>query len=145
MQATINLPTLADDPTDPCAHNLNSFILLVNLFRPFDDAFVANWNKSRASCPANHLHTLQKQLADILPSFLNYGDSQLADLRTNQQWVKTMTWQLNMVNGNLKTAGDESNVYQQYAGSLAESLSPGASSMQSSTTASFVRPSYSPS
>lgn len=111
LQATVNLPTLADDPTDPHAQVLNSFFLLANLFRPFDDAFIANWNKSRINLPAAHLHTLQKQLADILPSFLNYGDSQLADLRNNQQWIKTMIWQLNMNKAN----GDESLVYQQYA------------------------------
>lgn len=126
LQATINLPSLADDPADPYSHHLNSFILLVNLFRPFDDAFVATWQKSRNNWQTAHLHSLQKQLADILPSFLSYGDSQLADLQANQQWIKSMTWQLNMNNGNINASGDESMVYQQYAANLATSLLAGA-------------------
>lgn len=124
LQATINLPTLADDPTDSHAHHLNSFILLANLCQPFDNAFVAKWNETRSKWPAAHLLNLQKQLADILPSFLNYGDSQLADLQTNQQWIKNMTWQLN--NG----SGEESMLYQQYAANLSTSLFSGASGLQ---------------
>ncbi|CAN8096032.1 unnamed protein product [Discula destructiva] len=129
LQATINLPTPADDPTDPYAHHLNSFVSLVNLFRPFDDAFVATWHKTRNNWPTAHLHSLQKQLADILPSFLNYGDSQLEDLRANHQWIKTLTWHLSMANHNNNASGD---VYQQYAANLTASLLSGASPLQGS-------------
>lgn len=132
LQATINLPTPADDPTDPCAHHLNNFFSLVNLFRPFDDAFVAMWNKTRNNWPSSHLPTLQKQLEGILPSFLNYGDSQLADLRATHQWIETLTWHLRMNNGNVNMNGDESVVYQQYAANLTTSLLSGTSSLQGS-------------
>lgn len=128
LQATISLPTMADDPTDPYAHHLNGFLLLVNLFRPFDDAFVSTWSKTRSNWPATHLQNLQKQLADILPSFLNYGDSQLADLRSNQQWIKTLNWQIN--NGNVTANGDESMMYRQYAASLVSNLLSGTQSLQ---------------
>lgn len=145
LQSTINLPTLTDDPTDPYAHHLNGFILVVNLFRPFDDAFVATWNKTRNNWPAPHIHNLQKQLADILPNFLNYGDSQLADLWANQQWIKTMTGHLSMGNGSMSAGGDESMVYQQYAANLATSLLSGSMSLSNSEVAatSMVRPSFS--
>lgn len=138
LQATINLPTPADDPTDPYAHLLNSFVSLANLFRPFDDACVTAWNKTRDSWPAAHLHGLQKQLADILPSFLNYGDSQLEDLRLNSQWVKTLTWHLSMANGNMG-GNDESMVYQQYAANLTTSLLSETSSLQGADMATLVR------
>lgn len=125
LQATIKLPTVNDDATDVHAHRLDSFLRLVNLFRPFDDAFVSNWSKTRGNLPAPHLQTLQKQLADILPSFLSYGDSQLADIRSNQQWIKTMNWQLTMTSGNVNSNPDESLVYQQYAANLRNSLLSG--------------------
>ncbi|ROW16051.1 hypothetical protein VPNG_02509 [Cytospora leucostoma] len=126
LQASINPPTLADDPTDPLAHHLNSFILLINLFRPFDDAYVASWNKSRNNWPAAHINGLHKQLADILPSFLSYGDSQLHDLRTNQQWLKTMMWQLSVNSGN---RNGEDSMFQQYSANMANNLLSGMSSM----------------
>ena len=120
---------MADDPTDPLAHHLNSFVLRINLFRPFDDAFVASWNKGRDNWPAAHINSLHKQLADILPSFLSYGDSQLHDLRTNQQWLKTMMWQLSVNNGNLNRNGDDSMIFQQYSANMANNLLSGISSM----------------
>lgn len=132
LQATINLPTPADDPTDPCAQHLNSFFSLVNLFRPFDDAFLATWNKTRNEWPSAHLDSLKKQMEGIMPSFLSYGDSQLGDLGANRQWIETLTWHLRMNNGNVNLNGDESLVYQQYAANLKSSLCLGASSLQGS-------------
>lgn len=126
---------MADDPTDPYAHHLNGFMLVVNVFRPFDDALVSTWNKTRNNWPTPHIHNLQKQLADILPSFLNYGDSQLADLWANQQWIKTMTRHLSVGNRNMSASGDESMVYQQYAANLTASLLSGSSSLQGSEVA----------
>ncbi|PSR87108.1 hypothetical protein BD289DRAFT_367533, partial [Coniella lustricola] len=135
LQATIKSPTVNDDPTDVHTHRLDNFLRLVTLFRPFDDAFVSSWTKTHSNLPAPHLQSLQKQLADILPSFLNYGDSQLADIRSNQQWIKTMNWQLTINSGNVNSNADESLVYQQYAANLANSLLPGTSSLQGSEMA----------
>ncbi|KAF6833799.1 C6 zinc finger protein [Colletotrichum musicola] len=90
LQATISPPSSADDPTDPLNHQLNSFIMLVNLFRPFDDAFTAVWNKTRGNL---YVSNLQKQLNEVLPTYL-CQDGQLCDLRTNQQWLKSTVWQL---------------------------------------------------
>ena len=129
LQASINPPTLADDPTDPLAHHLNSFVLLINLFRPFDDAFVASWNKSRSNWPPAHINSLQKQLTDTPPSLLSYGDSQLHDLRTNQQWLKTMMWQLSVNNSNVNNNGEDSMMFQQYSANMANNLLSGISSM----------------
>lgn len=100
LQATINLPTPADDPTDPLAHQLSGFILLVNLFRPFDDAFVTLWSKVRGDCSQPYVSAMQKQLQEVLPSYLNSPESQLAELQVNQQWVKNVQWQVNMANAN---------------------------------------------
>lgn len=105
----------------------------MNLFRPFDDAFTTTWNKIRDNLPAAHLHSLQKQFVDIMPSFLNFGNSQLEDLRANHQWIKTLTWHLSMANGNVNSNGDDSVGYQ-YAANLISSLLSGGSSLQGSNT-----------
>lgn len=109
LQATINPPTLADDPTDPLAHQLNTFIMLVNLYRPFDDAMLTTWTKSRGSLSAQYVTGLQKQLNDLVQTYL-CQDSSFNDLRTNQQWLKNTSWQLTngVVNGN----GDDSISFQ---------------------------------
>lgn len=100
LQATISLPTAADDPTDPLMNQLTGFILLVNMFRPFDDAFVALWNRVRGDCSPSHVSAMQKQLQEVLPSYLTAPESQLAELQMNQQWLKNVQWQLGLANGN---------------------------------------------
>ncbi|KAI2621023.1 fungal-specific transcription factor domain-containing protein [Hypomontagnella submonticulosa] len=96
LQASINLPTMSDDPTDPLAHQLNGYILLVNLFRPFDDVFITLWNKTRGESSPSYLAALQKQFSDMISPYMNIQD---ADQRANQQWLKTITWHLSMQNG----------------------------------------------
>ncbi|KAL1872690.1 hypothetical protein Daus18300_004236 [Diaporthe australafricana] len=125
LQASINPPALADDPTDHMAHQLNSFIHLCNLFRPFDDAFLGMWSKNRSNWPAAYLNNLHKQLAEIIPAFHSYGDSQLHDLRNNQQWLKTMMWQLNSNNSH----GEDQMMLQQYSSNMASNLLANISSM----------------
>ncbi|KAI0471010.1 hypothetical protein GGR56DRAFT_658606 [Xylariaceae sp. FL0804] len=95
LQASISLPTMSDDPTDPLAPQLNNYLLLVNLFRPFDDTFIMLWNKTRGECSASYLGTLQKQFSEIVPAFMHGQDP---NVRTMQQWLKTVTWHLSMQN-----------------------------------------------
>jgi hypothetical protein len=109
LQATINPPTIADDPTDPLAHQLNSFITLVNLFRPFDDALIATWMKSRASISDQYVTGLQKQLNDLVQTYV-MQDSSFNDLSTNQRWLKHTAWQL--TNGVVSGNGDDSISFQ---------------------------------
>ncbi|OIW29457.1 hypothetical protein CONLIGDRAFT_327868 [Coniochaeta ligniaria NRRL 30616] len=100
LQSSINLPTATDDPTDPLAHQLSGFLLLVNLFRPFDDAFVALWNRAMGECSDSYVSNVQKQLQGVLPAYLNSQESQLAELQMNQQWLKNMQWQMSLAGGN---------------------------------------------
>ena len=105
LQATINLPTVSDDPSDPLSHQLSGFVVLANLFKPFDDAFVNTWSKARGNLSAAHVTGLQKQLNDLVQSYL-CQDSSFTDVHTNQQWLKNTVWQL--TNG----ASDESMSFQ---------------------------------
>ncbi|KAL7921294.1 hypothetical protein ACQKWADRAFT_129141 [Trichoderma austrokoningii] len=109
LQATIKLPTLGDDPTDPLSHQLNGFILLLNLFRPFDDAFTNSWNKTRANLSPQHISNLQKQLNDAVQA-LACHDPAWNDLSTNQQWLKNTVWQLSN-GGTVTTEGSMSFQY----------------------------------
>ncbi|KAK8001132.1 hypothetical protein PG991_013354 [Apiospora marii] len=99
LPTTINPPTMNDDPSDPLAHQLNGFIMMVNLFRPFDDAFMLFWNKTRNECSPSYLGALQKQASEMNSPYMNGGDSQIGDMRTNQQWMKTVNWHLSMQSG----------------------------------------------
>ncbi|KAF3809675.1 putative transcriptional regulatory protein [Colletotrichum gloeosporioides] len=116
LQATIQPPNSADDPSDPLSHQLNSFIMLVNLFHPFDDAFTAVWNKTRSNL---YVSNLQKQLNEVLPTYL-CQDGQLSDLRTNQQWLKTTVWQL--THGSMNSQNEESMNNFQYPVDLSREM-----------------------
>lgn len=122
LQATINLPTEHDDPTDAQAHHLHGFLHLVNLFRPFDEAFVALWNKTRSDCSPSYLAALQKQLTDALPTYLNSTENQTADLRTSQQWLRTMVWQMSMQNGYLSSGCDDPTLTFNYPVDISRDL-----------------------
>ncbi|KAK4507008.1 hypothetical protein PRZ48_000742 [Zasmidium cellare] len=102
LHATINLPTLDEDPAETV--ELNGFIHLVHLFRPFDDTFVGLWNKARVGCTTDWLARLQQQLSDALPTYLQCTESQAVDLRCSQQWLRTMVWQLSISHGFLSSA-----------------------------------------
>ncbi|KKP03246.1 hypothetical protein THAR02_04628 [Trichoderma harzianum] len=117
LQATINLPTLGDDPTDPLAHQLNGFILLVNLFRPFDDAFTSMWNKARSHLSSQSIVSLQKLLNDTVQRAL-CQDPSWNDVHTNQQWLKNMVWQLS----NGVVAGGEDSISYQFPGTMSREL-----------------------
>ncbi|CAD0112806.1 unnamed protein product, partial [Aureobasidium uvarum] len=112
LHATINLPTLNDDPAETV--ELSGFIHLVTLFKPFDDTFVGLWNKARVGCSTEWLARLQNQLAEALPAYLHSTESQAVDLRTSQQWLRTMVWQLSISHGYLSSAAADSTMSFKY-------------------------------
>lgn len=122
LQATITLPQQNDDPSDAQANHLHGFLLLVSLFRPFDDGFVALWNKTRSDCSPTYLAALQKQLTEVLPTYLNTTESQTADLRTSQQWLRTMVWQLSIQNGCLSSGSEDPCMTFQYPVDISRDL-----------------------
>lgn len=121
LQATITLPTSTEDPTEP-APPLTGFIHLVSLFRPFDDQFISLWNKARTDCSPSYLAALQQKLTDALPAYLNSTESQAADLRTSQQWLRTMVWQLSIQNGCLSSGSENLSMTFQYPIDIARDL-----------------------
>lgn len=106
LHATIGPPTVDPDPSS----SINGFVHLVNLYRPFDDTFIGLWNKSRNDCSTYWLAQLQEQLTQALPPYLDTTESQAADLRTSQQWLRTMVWQLSISNNFLSSSSPDSSM-----------------------------------
>lgn len=121
LPSTIELPTATDDPTEH-APPLTGFIHLVTLFKPFDDKFVALWNKTRDDCSPAYLSALQKQLSDALPAYLNSTESQAAELRVNQQWLRNVVWQLGISNGCVSSGNDNPSMTFQYPVEISRDL-----------------------
>ncbi|EXK43441.1 hypothetical protein FOMG_02398 [Fusarium oxysporum f. sp. melonis 26406] len=106
LQATIHSPCMGDDPTDAMVPELSNFFALVNLYRPFDDAFMATWKKACHHLGAPHITSLQKQLHDITQAY----PVQESDYAVNQQWLKFTLWQL--TNGSIGGNGEDSRSFQ---------------------------------
>ncbi|KAI9695164.1 MAG: hypothetical protein M1820_008870 [Bogoriella megaspora] len=94
LHATIELPTVEDDPQETV--ELTGFCHLIELFKPFDDTFIGLWNKTTTGCTSTWVAQLQIQLSEALPAYLRSTETQAVDLRTSQQWLRTMVWQLSI-------------------------------------------------
>lgn len=82
---------------------------MVNLYRPFDDAFTAAWGKTKSHLSSQYLNGLQKQLNDLVQSYA-CQDGNFNDIHTNQQWLKNTTWQL--TSGVVNGTGEDSLSFQ---------------------------------
>ena len=118
LQAIIGLPTINDEPSD----SIGGFIHLVHLYRPFDETFVCLWNKSTVDCTTRQLAHIQHQLEEALPADLCTTETQAADLRTSQQWLRTMVWQLSISKGFLSSASPDTSMTFRYPIEIAKDL-----------------------
>ncbi|KAL8816646.1 MAG: hypothetical protein Q9191_008295, partial [Dirinaria sp. TL-2023a] len=118
LHATIVLPIHDLEPSNPIA----GFCHLVNLYRPFDDVFVGLWNKTRSDCSTFWLSQMQQQLNEALPGYLDTRESQAADLRTSQQWLRTIVWQLCIANGHLSSSSPDASMTFTYPIQIAKDL-----------------------
>ena len=118
LQATIGLPTVDEEPSS----TIRGFVHLVHLYRPFDEIFVGLWNKSTLDCSTRRLAHLQHQLKEALPADLKTTETQAADLRTSQQWLRTMVWQLSISKGFLSSASPDTSMTFRYPIEIAKDL-----------------------
>ncbi|KAF1966937.1 hypothetical protein BU23DRAFT_307139 [Bimuria novae-zelandiae CBS 107.79] len=92
LYPTIHAPSLEGSPSEtPVTSGLT---YLINLFKPVDDTFISLWNKVQTHGNPSWIGQLQNQLTEALPSYFDCTESQAADLRITQQWLRTMLWQL---------------------------------------------------
>ncbi|KAI9771888.1 MAG: hypothetical protein M1840_001658 [Geoglossum simile] len=120
LQATIGLPTVEEDSRELV--DLSGFNHLVDLFLPFDDVFIGLWNKIRTDCSTAWIAKLQQKLADAVPAQLKSPESQVADLKTTQQWLRTVVWQLSISNGYLSSSSANSSMTFKYPIEIARDL-----------------------
>lgn len=118
LHATIDLPLQDIDSSN----SLAGFFHLINLYRPFDDMFIGLWNKTRTDCSAYGLAQMQRQLTEALPVCLDTTESQAADLRTSQQWLRTIIWQLSIANGYLSSKSPDACMTFVYPIQIAKDL-----------------------
>ena len=97
MIDSIQLPSQDENPTETV--QLNGFVHLVKLYKPFDEISFGHWNRSIHDEVPPWLVQLQRQLQNALPTYLEGTETQIIDLELSQQWVKTMTWQLAISHG----------------------------------------------
>ena len=119
LHATISLPTTEYEGS---SRSITGFIYLVKLYRPFDDQFIGLWNKKRVDGSVTWIIQLQEQLRCALPEHLDTTESQAADLRTSQQWLRTVVWQLSMANGYLSSTSTAASMTFQYPMEIAKDL-----------------------
>ena len=99
LQASINLPAPQDHPADPFLHQGTTSLRMIGLFRSFDEVLVSMWTKSKVECSESYLATLDKQLQEVLPPYLNDTQAQISEMPMIQQWLKHKAWGLSVANG----------------------------------------------
>ncbi|OQE19377.1 hypothetical protein PENFLA_c019G02929 [Penicillium flavigenum] len=110
LQVTPESPQLEDGPLPtqledgPLANaSAIGFRCLVNLYRPFDEGFLGQWNGTNATCSIESLVHLEELIQSAVPADLDLPDILMADLRVSQQWLRIMIWQLSTTAGFLST------------------------------------------
>ncbi len=120
LHTTIELPNPDEDPAERAI--ISGFLHLINLYRHIDDDFIGLWNKTKSDCSTSWLADLQQKLTDALPPNLMSTESQAADILTTQHWLRTMVWQLSIMNGYLSSSSPDSSMTFQYPIEIAKDL-----------------------
>ena len=71
--------------------------------------FIATWSKTKGHLSSQYLSGLQKQLNDLVRSYI-CQDANFNDVHTNQQWLKSTIWQL--TSGVANGGSDDSMSFQ---------------------------------
>ena len=118
LHPTIGLPSAEGPEEDVVA----GFLYLINLFTCLDDEFVGLWNKVKSECSIAWLANLQQRLYEALPTNLKTTESQAADIKITQQWLRIMVWQLSITNGYLSSHSPNSAMTFKYPIDVARDL-----------------------
>ncbi|CRK11565.1 hypothetical protein BN1708_010199, partial [Verticillium longisporum] len=99
LQITPETPSPGPDDDPP----LVGFWCLAALFRPLDTSFVALLNKEQVASPPSPsaLHHVELAVNAALKPTLRLQDTQKANLRVTQLWLRIILWQLRLRFGHL--------------------------------------------
>ncbi|KIX08827.1 uncharacterized protein Z518_03484 [Rhinocladiella mackenziei CBS 650.93] len=101
---------------------LSGFRYLADLFRPFDDNFIALWNRASTNCDSISLVQLEEDLRTTLPTSLDIVETQLANIRVSQQWLRVIVWQLCTMMGFLSSEAAYESLTFRYPLKIAQDL-----------------------
>jgi len=101
---TLRISSETRELEDPQSNMDVGFRCLVDLYRPFDERFLAQWNGDHATCSIDSLVRLEERIQNAVPADIDLPDVLMADLRVSQQWLRIMIWQLSTTAGFLSTA-----------------------------------------
>ena len=101
---------------------MTGFIYLVKLYRPCDGKFIGLWNKTTTDGSLDWIIQLHEQLINALPEVLRTTESQAADLRVSQHWLRTVVWQLSIANEYLSSSSPAACMTFQYPVEIARDL-----------------------
>jgi Fungal Zn(2)-Cys(6) binuclear cluster domain/Fungal specific transcription factor domain len=118
LHPTIELPT-AEGPEQDV---ISGFLYLIQLFRCLDDEFMGLWNKVKVDCSAGWLSGLQQRLYEALPPNMKTTESQMADIKITQQWLRIMVWQLSIANNALSSNSQNTAMTFKYPIEVAKDL-----------------------
>ncbi|CAI7566413.1 unnamed protein product [Penicillium pancosmium] len=101
---TLRISAEIPELDEPQSNVAIGFRCLVNLYRPFDESFLSQWNGDHASCSIESLVQLEERIQNAVPANIELPDVLMADLRVSQQWLRIMIWQLSTTAGFLSTS-----------------------------------------
>ncbi|KAF3050165.1 hypothetical protein E8E11_001407 [Didymella keratinophila] len=68
--------------------------LLASVFQPLDEIFFAVWNGSSRGCSKEWLLELERDVRTALPTNLEVSNSEIANVRVSQFWLRIKLWEL---------------------------------------------------
>lgn len=119
LQVTNDTPAL--DTSDP---SLAGFWCLVDLFRPVDTSFVAALNHELLATPPplSSLDYVETTINTALKPTLRLHDTQKANLRITQSWLRVIIWKLRLHLGYLSETADQHSLTYRYPIEVAKDL-----------------------
>jgi len=95
---------------------------VAELFRPIDDNFIALWNRASTIASGETLVRLEENLRSIVPPSLDLVETQLANIRVSQQWLRVIVWQLSTMLGFLSSDSTDESLTFRYPLKIAQDL-----------------------
>lgn len=111
-------------PTPDTDTSLVGFWSLAALFRPLDTSFIAILNHEKVSHPpdAAALHYVETSINTALKPWTQLQDTQKANLRVTQLWLRIIIWQLRLRFGHLTESAMQLSLTYHYPLEVAKDL-----------------------
>ncbi|KAK5442698.1 hypothetical protein LTS15_010905 [Exophiala xenobiotica] len=120
LQITPQCPRLEDLARN--SPHLVGFRCLAELFKPIDDYFISLWNRASTNCSAHFLVESEQNIRRGVATSLDIVDTQLANIRVSQQWLRVIVWQLCTMLGYLSSDAAHESLTFRYPLKIAQDL-----------------------